>query len=647
PSVVLLITLLAFALRVYHLDAMSFWSDEGISVIRARVEFPHMLDVLPLEHVPLYFVALHQWMHAAGEGDFAVRFFSLWFSVLTVPLVYQLGELLDRGRKHVSVVRRRSSIVGTLSALLCAINPLQVWYAQEARMYALVVALCAGAAWCLLRAQQDGRRLTVDHVCVEHSSIVHRPSSIVQLALSGVGAAPPKGPSFVYYFVFALLSAAALYTHFFAALVIAAFALWTLLAAWKRALHAPLALGAFALIALLFVPWLPRAFGALSFPGWQAAADPLSLPARYLVAYTLGSTAGEWQPLALVFLALLIVGCVVLARRADVRALFALLYVFVPFALLMLIALRKPGYHERYLIVITPLLFVILAVALNALVSLRVSVRAARAVFPAVALLVLASNVLSLSNLYFDPSFAKPDYRASAQYVDRLSRAGDGLIFDGPDPHKAFYRYFSRQRTTAYDQLNFDTEDANDVSAFLSAKAPQHERWWVVLYFHPAGMTEDWLAQYGYLVSSRWFNGIRVLLYATPSDVALSTAAPIEVQSDVPLRVLDVRTLPHVQPGDLLPVIVHWQATDALPADYQVSLRVLDANERIVKQLDRRPLDGRVPTSQWKIGEMLEDRYGLLLPDDLPSGEYRVQLILYRLSGGDVLRASLASVRVD
>ncbi|MCA1553511.1 MAG: hypothetical protein LC737_03950, partial [Chloroflexi bacterium] len=423
---------------------------------------------LPSEHVPLYFVALHQWMHAAGEGDFAVRFFSLFFGVLTVPLVYKLGETIDRRRKMEDGTRksnwsfvRHSSVVGSLAALLCTINPLQVWYAQEARMYALVVALCAGAAWCLLRAQaEDEGRKTKDGRHVQQSSVVRRPSSV------------SRRPSFVYYFVFALLGAAALYTHFFAALVIAAFALWTLLAIGKRALDARLALGAFAFIGLLFLPWLPRALAALSFPGWQAAAEPLSLPARYLVAYTLGSTAGAWQSFALLFLALLIIGCVVLARSADVRSWFALVYVLVPFTLLMLIALRKPGYHERYLIVITPLLFVMLAVGLRALLSLRLSARRARVAFGAAALLALASSVLSLSNLYFDPSFAKPDYRAAAQYVDRLSRAGDGLVFDGPDPHKAFYRYFSRQRVDAFDQLNFDSEDASDVSTFLSAKAP-------------------------------------------------------------------------------------------------------------------------------------------------------------------------------
>src|SRR5690242_14786936 len=87
----LALMLAAFALRIYHLDAQSFWSDEGISVIRARNDFGALLAALPLEHMPLYFAGLHVWMLLAGEGDFAVRFFSLLFSVLAVPLAYDLG----------------------------------------------------------------------------------------------------------------------------------------------------------------------------------------------------------------------------------------------------------------------------------------------------------------------------------------------------------------------------------------------------------------------------------------------------------------------------------------------------------------------------------------------------------------------------
>lgn len=634
-----LLTLAAFALRLYHLDAMSFWSDEGISVLRARQDLPTLFATLPVEHTPLYFVALHVWMALTGAGDFAVRYFSLLFSVLIVPLVYKLGDFIDRGRKTedgsqlLHPFHRPLASVGLLAALLAALNPLQVWYAQEARMYTLFVALCAGAAWCLLK----GRETEDDRWKTNNDS----PSSVLR---------PPSR----YDFAFALLTAAALYTHFFAALIVAAFALWALFAVWRDKLDwRPLA-ASFALIGLLFLPWLPRAIAALSFPGWQAAADPLSLPARYLVAYTLGSTIGdEWRWLSLIFLLLLVVGVVVLVRRREATAWLPICYVCVPFALLMLLALRKPGYHERYLIVITPMLFVIGAAGLErmrnayaVMRNLRIAHHAPRIVFTIAMLFVIVTSAYALNNLYFDPRFAKPDFRAAAQYIDRQSRAGDGLIFDGPDPNKAFYRYFSRQRVTTFDEQDFDAQDADEAVAFLSAQAPSRERWWVVLYFHPPGPTEDWLLQRGYLASSRWFNGIRVLLYATPSETSLRTFTPLAVQTQLPLQIVQVRARPQVQAGDVLPVIVTWQPSAPLLADYQVSLRLVNEEGNVVKQLDRRPLDGRLPTSQWKVGEPLEDRYGLLVPDKTSTGTYQVELILYMLNSGEALHANLLSSNI-
>ncbi len=600
---VLGITLAAFALRVYHLDAMSFWSDEGISVLRARFDIPALLANLPVEHVPLYFAGLHYWMGVAGEGDFAVRFFSLVFSVLAAPLVFRLAR-----------ASAGPGAAAWLATLLMAVNPLQVWYAQEARMYALLVAFVAGAAWCLLAATADWQ--------------------------SGRAGARGWRP----WVAFALLSAAALYTHFFAALAMAAFALWSLLV-WRRDRSAWRPLGAaWGLLGLLIVPWLPRAFGALSFPGWQEAADPLSLPGRYLVAYSVGGTIGaEWQWLALGFLALLAAGVLVLARARGPQAWLPIAGVFVPFLLMMGLALRKPGYHERYLIIVTPFFAVLVAVALDWLWQRRTVW--AQSLIAASLLFVLCASTVSLLHLYADPSFAKPDFRGAAQYVDGLSRDGDGLIFDGPDPNKAFYRYFSKQKVTAFDQNQFDPQDPAEAAALLAREAPRHARWWVVLYFHPPGPTEDWLAANGFQASSRWFNGIRVLLYATPSDAALRTAAPGELQTQLPLT-LTVRTQREVFAGDVLPVIVRWQPSAPLPADYQASVRLVGADGKPIRQLDRRPLDGRAPTSQWRPGEMLDDRYGLLVPDNAPAGEYSVQVILYALGGGDVLRASLTPITV-
>ncbi|MEZ4660266.1 MAG: hypothetical protein R2911_22130 [Caldilineaceae bacterium] len=100
---VLIVTLCTFAARAFHLDYQSFWSDEGISLLRSNQPLGQMLALMPVEHVPGYFVLLHFWLELAGQSDFALRFLSLWPSVLGVVLAWRLA--LDLGAPTAKPVR--------------------------------------------------------------------------------------------------------------------------------------------------------------------------------------------------------------------------------------------------------------------------------------------------------------------------------------------------------------------------------------------------------------------------------------------------------------------------------------------------------------------------------------------------------------
>ncbi len=73
-GLMLAVLLLAFFVRVYHLDYQSFWSDEGISLLRASRPVGEMLRDMPVEHAPGYFVGLNAWLRLTGTSDFAVRY---------------------------------------------------------------------------------------------------------------------------------------------------------------------------------------------------------------------------------------------------------------------------------------------------------------------------------------------------------------------------------------------------------------------------------------------------------------------------------------------------------------------------------------------------------------------------------------------
>lgn len=87
----------------------------------------------------------------------------------------------------------------------------------------------------------------------------------------------------------------------------------------------------------------------------------------------------------------------------------------------------------------------------------------------------------------------------------------------------------------------------------------------------------------------------------------------------------------YLLPGGKLPVTLLWQGLAPLDEDYTVFLQVLDAQDRLVGQVDAWPQQGTFPTSQWAPGEQVRDPYEIQLAADLPPGDYRLQAGLYLL----------------
>jgi hypothetical protein len=83
------------------------------------------------------------------------------------------------------------------------------------------------------------------------------------------------------------------------------------------------------------------------------------------------------------------------------------------------------------------------------------------------------------------------------------------------------------------------------------------------------------------------------------------------------------------QPGDIIPIALFWNRLSPLEEDYSVFVHLLDSEEALVAQNDSAPVGGSRPTSGWNEGEEIVDRRGLLLPGDLPPGEYVLAVGMY------------------
>lgn len=124
------ILLIGFILRIFNLN-QSLWLDEGINVL--AVQNYSFFDLITQYakadfHPPGWFIILWVWGKFFGYSEVAVRMPSVIFGVLTIYVAYLIGK---------NIAKNSAKEFGLLLALLLALNPLHIYYSQEARMYAL------------------------------------------------------------------------------------------------------------------------------------------------------------------------------------------------------------------------------------------------------------------------------------------------------------------------------------------------------------------------------------------------------------------------------------------------------------------------------------------------------------------------------
>jgi 4-amino-4-deoxy-L-arabinose transferase-like glycosyltransferase len=124
-----LLTLLAFALRLYQLGTSSLWYDELLELDVAQGSFWQIGPQLERHAaMPLDYYLLFGWIKW-GRQEAWVRFPALFFGTLVVPVIFVLATRLFNKR------------VGYLAALLLAWSSFLVYYSQEVRPYALLLLL--------------------------------------------------------------------------------------------------------------------------------------------------------------------------------------------------------------------------------------------------------------------------------------------------------------------------------------------------------------------------------------------------------------------------------------------------------------------------------------------------------------------------
>jgi hypothetical protein len=352
---------------------VGFWIDEALSVGIADRPLGDIPGALRLDgSPPLYYMLLHVWLKVTGSRtEETTHLLSLILATATIPVAWALVRALTTER------------VAWCAAILFAVNPFLTRYAQETRMYALVILLgtvaCATFAGAFVFDR--GRRWSIGFV-----------ASTVAL----------------------------LYTHNWALFFGAATGLaWLVLAARDRAL---LRRGAFlyGAIALAYAPWLP----ALLFQARHTGAPWANPPEFETLVHTTDNLLTE--PALAALLVAAAVTAPRLLRDPRGRAIAALAGIAVVTVVLAWVSSQaSPAWATRYLAIAVPPLLLAAAGALD---------RAGR-----VGMIALA--VACAFSLSANVPKEKSNVRVLASAIAPTLRAGDTVISTQPEqaPALAYY----------------------------------------------------------------------------------------------------------------------------------------------------------------------------------------------------------------
>lgn len=98
------------------------------------------------------------------------------------------------------------------------------------------------------------------------------------------------------------------------------------------------------------------------------------------------------------------------------------------------------------------------------------------------------------------------------------------------------------------------------------------------------------------------------------------------------------------QPGDVIHLILEWESLAKAEESYTVFVHLIDGNNVPYVALDYTPLGGATPTHlwipKWLPGQQMLDPYRLVIPPELPPGDYWIEVGLYEMVNGRRLHIS-------
>jgi len=573
---------MAFLIATIDLRRESLWNDEAWTAWAIRS--PYIRDMLQRVeadvHPPLYFLLLGSLDRFASDSVLALRWPSALFSMIGLAATYALGKhLFDRRTGIIALI-----LLGTASFF--------VYYAREARMYSLLMALAALATLLYVRWRT-------------------KPS---------VWRAIP----------YSLVMASLLYTHYAGIFVIASHVLHALITqVFKTSrlrskwLMLPLP---YILTAVLFVPWLPTFLRQMHSNPNGPLAIPVPTNWATVAALVLILTGGSWGLTLTPF----ILGSAIprIHQQASTILLLLIWLLLTPISLLALNVWFAPVYQVRYTIGMLPTGALLLAYTLRhvglpqSLSTGRFPIKKITTIITVVLVAWLAYVQLTMFQELWPP---KPAWESVIRSMINERKPLDATISDlaAYSPAAYYDRQLGIKRGIGLD-LSWRLQAPDKVHKLVS-KLDSEPAVWVAL---PVNTAKSWqvAAQLDQSRGVGYRSGLGNMIFYRFDQ---NNTNDLQFQFGERVRYtghLAADQQLQVKPGEQLCVNIEMQTLTDIDNSFSVGLHLVD-------------ITGNINAAQWDsgfgphaAGEDVKIAPCLDIAESIPAGPYHLELTLYNWS---------------